>query len=57
MIKAKFTQDQIEQAKAEFFENENLSIEWDLRPGVGYNGPITVYVKESSNGSSEATSE
>ena len=53
----KFTDEQIEQAKAWFFEDENLSIEWGLRPGVGLNGPITVYVKEAPNGSNETASE
>jgi hypothetical protein len=57
MVKAKFTQDQIEQAKAEFFEDDNLSIEWGLRPAVGPNGPITVYLKEVTNGSNETASE
>ena len=54
---ARFTNEQIEQAKAWFFEDENLSIEWGLRPGVGQNGPITVYVKEVPNGSNEKPSE
>jgi hypothetical protein len=54
---AKFTNEQIEQAKAWFFEDENLSIEWGLRPGVGQNGPITVYLKEVPNGSNEKPSE
>ena len=57
MAKAKFTQDQIEQAKAEFFGDENMSIEWGLRPAVGLNGPITVYLKEVPNGSNETASE
>ena len=54
---AKFTQEQIEQAKAEFFENDNLSIEWGLRPASGPNGPITVYNKVQPNGSNETASE
>jgi hypothetical protein len=57
MAKAKFTQDQIEQAKAAFFEDENLSIEWGLRPAVGLNGPITVYNKVEPNGNDETASE
>jgi len=57
MAKAKFTNEQIEQAKAEFFADDNLSIEWGLRPAVGLNGPITVYVKEVPNGSNEKPSE
>jgi hypothetical protein len=54
---AKFTNEQIEQAKAEFFQDADLSIEWGLRPAVGLNGPITVYVKEVPYGSNEKPSE
>jgi hypothetical protein len=57
MVKAKFTNEQIEQAKAWFFEDENLSIEWGLRPAVGLNGPITVYNKVEPNGNDETASE
>ena len=57
MAKAKFTQEQIEQAKAWFFEDENLSIEWGMRPAVGLNGPITVYNKVLANGNDETASE
>ena len=57
MAKAKFTQDQLNEAMAEFFEDENLSIEWGLRPAVGLNGPITVYNKVVPNGNDEAPSE
>jgi hypothetical protein len=57
MAKARFTNEQIEQAKAWFFEDENLSIEWGLRPGAGLNGPITVYNKVVPNGNDEAPSE
>jgi hypothetical protein len=57
MAKARFTNEQIEQAKAWFFEDENLSIEWGLRPGAGLNGPITVYNKVEPNGNDEAPSE
>ena len=57
MAKAKFTQDQLNDAMAEFFEDENLSIEWGLRPAVGLNGPITVYNKVVPNGNDEAPSE
>jgi hypothetical protein len=53
----KFTNEQIEQAKAEFFSDADLSIEWGLRPGVGQNGPITVYLKEVPDGSNEKPSE
>ena len=49
MAKAKFTQDQVHEAMAEFFADENMSIEWGLRPAVGLNGPITVYKKEEPN--------
>jgi len=57
MAKARFTNEQIEQAKAWFFEDENLSIEWGLRPGAGLNGPITVYNKVEPNGQNEKPSE
>ena len=57
MAKAKFTDSQIEQAKDAFFEDENLSIEWGLRPAVGLNGPITVYNKVEPNGNDETASE
>ena len=55
---ARFTQEQIEQAKAEFFGDENMSIEWGLRPASGLNGPITVYNKvEVQSGNDETASE
>jgi hypothetical protein len=54
---AKFTQEQIEQAKAEFFQDENMSIEWGMRPASGLNGPITVYTKVESNEQNETASE
>jgi hypothetical protein len=57
MVKARFTPEQIEQAKAEFFGDENLSTEWGMRPAVGLNGPITVYNKVEPNGNDEAASE
>ena len=54
---AKFTKEQIEQAKAEFFTDADLSIEWGMRPASGRNGPITVYKKEEqSNGTDERPS-
>jgi len=53
----KFTNEQIEQAKAEFFSDADLSIEWGLRPAVGLNGPITVYNKVEPNEPSQAASE
>jgi hypothetical protein len=57
MAKAKFTQDQLNEAMAEFFADENLSIEWGMRPAVGLNGPITVYNKVKPNESSQAASQ
>ena len=54
---ARFTQEQIEQAKAEFFADPDASIEWGLLPGAGNNGPITVYKLERSDGSNENPSE
>jgi hypothetical protein len=57
MAKAKFTQDQLNEAMAEFFEDENLSIEWGMRPASGLNGPITVYNKVEPNGTNETASE
>ena len=57
MAKAKFTQDQVNEAMAEFFGDENLSIEWGMRPAVGLNGPITVYNKVEPNESSQAASQ
>ena len=56
MAKAKFTQEQLNEAVAEFFADENLSIEWGLRPAVGLNGPITVYNKVEQNGTDERPS-
>jgi len=56
MAKAKFTQEQLNAAMAEFFADENLSIEWGLRPAVGLNGPITVYNKVEQNGTDERPS-
>jgi hypothetical protein len=57
MAKAKFTQDQLNEAMAEFFGDENLSIEWGMRPAVGLNGPITVYNKVEPNESNQAASQ
>jgi hypothetical protein len=54
---ARFTQEQIEQAKAEFFADPDASIEWGLLPATGNNGPITVYKLERTNGSNEIPSE
>ena len=57
MAKARFTAEQIEQAKAWFFEDDNLIIEWGMRPASGLNGPITVYNKVPPNGQNEKPSE
>ncbi len=57
MAKAKFTQDQLNEAVAEFFADPDASIEWGLLPGAGNNGPITVYKLEKSDGTSQAASE
>ena len=54
---ARFTQEQIDQATAEFFSDENMSIEWGMRPASGLNGPITVYNKVEPNGNDETASE
>ena len=54
---AKFTKEQIEQAKAEFFQDENMSIEWGMRPASGLNGPITVYNKVQPHEQNETASE
>ena len=54
---AKFTKEQIEQAKAEFFTDADLSIEWGMRPASGLNGPITVYNKVLPNEQNEKTSD
>jgi hypothetical protein len=50
---ARFTQEQIDQATAEFFADPDASIEWGLLPGAGNNGPITVYKLERSDGQDE----
>jgi hypothetical protein len=52
---ARFTQEQIEQAKAWFFENNTVVPV--LVPGAGNNGPIIAYKKEDQNGNDEAPSE
>ena len=54
----KFTQEQINQATAEFFgEQGDAYLEWSLIPGAGNNGPIISYKKEDQNGNDEAPSE
>ena len=54
---ARFTQEQLNEAMAEFFADPDASIEWGLLPAVGMNGPITVYKLERDNGSNEIPSE
>ena len=56
---ARFTQEQIEQAKAEFFaENGSDRLECTFIPGAGNNGPITTYkIPEVQYGTIEAASE
>lgn len=53
MAKAKFTQDQLEQAMAEFFGDQE-AVEYQVLPGSGNNGPITMYRKDE-NGQNEIT--
>ena len=54
---ARFTQDQVNEAMAEFLVDEDA--EWVVReiPAAGYNGPIKIYTKEVQNGSNEKPSE
>lgn len=53
---AKFTPEQVEQAKAWFFENNTVVPTYV--PGAGNNGSIIVYKKaEADNGSNETASE
>ena len=54
---ARFTQDQVNEAMAEFLVGEDA--EWVVReiPAAGYNGPIKIYTKEVQNGSNEKPSE
>ena len=54
---ARFTQEQLEQAKAEFYADPDASIERGTLPGAGNNGPITLYKLEKSNGNGETASE
>jgi hypothetical protein len=59
MAKARFTQDQLDQAKAWFFEN-NTVVPVHV-PGAGNNGSIIVYKNASEqkeeNGNDETASE
>ena len=54
---ARFTQDQVNEAMAEFLVGEDAK--WVVReiPAAGYNGPIKIYTKEVQNGSNEKPSE
>lgn len=57
---ARFTQEQLDAATAEFFADglDDHVLEWNHLPAAGHNGPITVYKRqERQNGSSEAASE
>ncbi len=50
----KFTQEQIDQAKAEFFgENGSEYVECSYIPGAGNNGGITVYKLGENDGQDE----
>lgn len=53
----RFTQEQVNEAMAEFLVGDNA--EWSTRelPAAGYNGPIKIYTKEVQNGSNEKPSE
>ena len=56
---ARFTQEQVNEAMAEFFaENGSDYLECTFIPGAGNNGPITTYkIPEVQYGSNEAASE
>lgn len=56
---ARFTQEQVNEAMAEFFaENGSDHLECTFIPGAGNNGPITTYkLPEVQYGSNEAASE
>lgn len=54
MAKAKFTQDQLDEAVAEFF-SENVPP--SVLPGAGNNGQIIIYRKGESDGDGQAASE
>lgn len=55
---ARFTQEQIEQAKAEFFQEKGDEyLEFSVIPAAGNNGPITVYKLGANDGSNEKPSE
>ena len=54
MAKAKFTQDQLDEAVAEFFcEKGTEYLEFSVLPGAGNNGPITLYKLGAENGQNE----
>ena len=55
---ARFTQEQIEQAKAEFFQEQGQTyVECSFLPGAGNNGGITMYKLGAQNGNDETASE
>lgn len=56
MAKAKFTQEQVLEAMAEFLVGEDASWSCTTLPAAGYNGQITIYKKEEQNGTDERPS-
>lgn len=55
---AKFTQEQIEQATAEFLVGENAEWSTVKIPGAGNNGSILIYQKvEKDNGTNQGPSD
>lgn len=57
MAKAKFTQEQLNKAIAEFFtENGEAHLECSFIAGAGNNGGITVYKLGENNGTDERPS-
>lgn len=57
MAKAKFTQEQVYEAVAEFLVGEESNWSATTLPSAGFNGPITVYKKEEQNGTNERASD
>jgi hypothetical protein len=54
MAKAKFTQDQVQEAMAEFFSE---TVDHQVLAGAGNNGPIVIYkLNEVQNGTNERPS-
>ena len=55
---ARFTQEQIEQATAEFFQEQGETyVECTFLPGAGNNGAITTYKLGEQNGNDQAESQ